>query len=257
MGGLLKVCVSNSSEDTLSNRPTVLPKTLCLQLYVSFADTLSGFLHFFRRHLVCSSTFLSKTLCLQFCSSIWHLVWCSTFFSEYILSTVLRFYMALCLPLYISSNDTLSIFFIFLHDTLSGVLHFFRRHILHTSTFLHGHPLISHVMMHYNMLNDAVWTSVVIWHRMIWDSAFCLWMWKDRPQEGIGSVAKCYCDIRLKEMMEITKPSARTANSHRHFEGKYLRIVGKYLLLTDRHNVTSLRHQSSAVLLSTPRISHC
>jgi hypothetical protein len=194
VGGLLQVCVWNSFKNTLYNRPTVLPKTLCLQFYITSEDTLSAVLHFFRRHFVSSSVALY---------GIW--------------SGVLHFF-----------RRHLVYIFIFLHDTLSGVFHFFRRHILHTSTFLHGHPFISHVMMHYSTLNDAVWTSVVIWHRMIWDSAFCLWMWKDRPQEGIVSVAKCYCDIRLKEMKEITKPSTRTVNSHRRLEGTYLRSVGKY-----------------------------
>jgi len=51
---------------------------------------------------------------------------------------------------------------------------------------------------------------------------------KGQTQEGIGSVARCYCDIRLESMKGITKPSARTVNSYRSLEGTYLRNVGKH-----------------------------
>ena len=51
---------------------------------------------------------------------------------------------------------------------------------------------------------------------------------KEQTQEGVRSVAGCYCDIRLEEMKRITKPSARTVNIYLNLEGTYLRIVGKY-----------------------------
>jgi hypothetical protein len=75
---------------------------------------------------------------------------------------------------------------------LSKVLHFFLRHILHTSTFLHGQPLISHIIMQYSMLNGAVWTTVIIWRRMIWDSAFCLWKWQTDPGRD-----RVFCEVLL------------------------------------------------------------
>jgi hypothetical protein len=54
-------------------------------------------------------------------------------------------------------------------------------------------------------------------------------------------------------MKEIAKHPARRANRHRHLEGKYLRIVGKYLVSTDRHNVATLKTSifSSAALKTT------
>ena len=117
VGGLLKVCVSNSSEDTLSNRPTVLPKTLCLQLYISSEDTLSAVLHFFRRHFVCSSAalydiwsgvlhFFPNTSCLLCFVSTWHFVYRSTFLPTTPCLYFSSFYMTLCLEFYISFEGT-------------------------------------------------------------------------------------------------------------------------------------------------------